>query len=75
VAGDIRYALFTIIVVTLDILFLSVPLQIPDDVPAVRIALHFVLPYVIVFVLIGIGMYRRERKARQRRIETIDRTP
>lgn len=61
VAGNARYAWFTMIVVTLDLLFFSVPLQ-TQDAPVIRAVLHIVLPYVVAFALIGIGIYRRKRK-------------
>lgn len=61
IAGDIRYAAFTTVVVTIDLFFVSVLLQIQDP-PVIAIVLLIAVPYVITFVLIGIGI-RRKRKA------------
>lgn len=61
IKGSIRYAAFTIVVVTIDLFFVSVLLHIQDP-PVVAIVLLIAVPYVITFALVGIGA-RRKRKA------------
>lgn len=59
IGGSIRYALPTIVIVTLDLLFVSVLPQAQEPVRA--LAVYVGLPYIITFALVGIGLYRRNK--------------